>query len=201
MVKIIRSDAPQCLIENENYKVWGKNYEKTKHSWHWHSTKQTLRKQLLQMTNNHCSFCDAYRMPNPVAPTIEHFRPKAIFPLLAYRWSNLFICCHNCQKIPAQFDSSKENLRKLLKPDSKDYHFSKYYFFDTESGKIEVKRKNLSEIEVERAEITRNYYQLNEDELVNARLEILEDYEYYIQKDCSKRPYRFMFKDCKEIID
>jgi uncharacterized protein (TIGR02646 family) len=204
MFKFTRLDAPKCLTENDNYKVWGKNYAKTKHSWHWHTYKGTevdklIRSDLLIQTQNHCSFCDAYRIPSPIAHTIEHFRPKSIFPLLAYTWQNLFISCHNCQKIIADFDLSRENLRQLLKPDSEDYHFQKYFYFDSETGKIEIKKGNLTEKEIERAELTQKYYQLNDKELIKARLEILDDYEHYLKKDCSKRPYRYMFEDCKEI--
>lgn len=203
MLKINRLKAPECLTANNNYKNWGMNYAVTGHSWHWHQYQtndvdKILRPILLQMTANHCSFCDAYRMPNPVAPTIEHFRPRAIFPLLAYTWHNLFLCCNNCQKNPAGFDMSKQNLRKLLKPDSKDYSFHKFYYFDSNTGRIEIRSANLNDIEIERAKITRDYYQLNDEELIASRLEILEDLEHYQSKDCSKRPYRFMFRDCEE---
>lgn len=206
MWKINRSIIPHCLNENENYKKWGKNYAETKHSWHWHQYKNNavdklLKIDLISITKNHCSFCDAYRMPRPVESEIEHFRPKAIFPLLAYTWHNLFISCRNCQKTPAGFDMSKKNLRKLLKPDSKDYSFQKFYFFDSKTGKIEIRKVNLNTIEIERAEITRDYYNLNDEELVKSRLEIFEDIEHYQAKDCSKRPYRFMFRDCTEIIE
>jgi uncharacterized protein (TIGR02646 family) len=205
MLEFTRLDAPKCLTDKDNYKVWGKDYAKSK-KWFWHEYQgnqvdKILRKPLLEQTKNHCSFCDAYRIPRPIAPTVEHFRPKNIFPLLAYTWHNLFICCHNCQKIIAGFDSSRGNLRKLLKPDSKDYSFQKYFYFDSKTGKIEIKKGKLSSKEIEKAELTRVYYQLNDEELIKSRLDILDDYEHYLKKDCSKRPYRFMFKDCKENIN
>lgn len=194
MWKIIRSQVPSCLT---NFKEWGKEYAiNMPKSFNWHGTRSILIEELLKMTQKHCSFCDAFPMQSDVEDTIEHFRPKAIFPLLAYHWYNLFVACRNCQKIPKGFGKSPIKFRKLLKPDATNYSFQKFYYFDTATGTIEIRRAGLSNLEIEKAELTRYYYQWNEFGKPESRLNMFEVYKN--TKDCNKRPYRFMFSDCTE---
>jgi len=48
------------------------------------------------MTQAHCAFCDG-QIGAESRETVEHFRPKGLFPELAYAWDNLFPCCDLCQ--------------------------------------------------------------------------------------------------------
>lgn len=137
MKKLERPPAPERL--KKNYKQWGKEYETTK-NWFWREAiDKDIRPPLLQMTGDHCSFCDSFPLkPAKREPEIGHFKPKNISPLLAYFWYNLFpICrdCNNCQGV--KYYGFVDNKKiKPLKPDAYYYDFFSYFFYDPRSGEI-----------------------------------------------------------------
>lgn len=96
MMPFNRSAPPNIL--KDNYKRLGKNWEKRKIAnsnarFNW--TKgiyDIILKQLLEDSQNHCTFCDQ-RPLRQMGATVEHFKPKSAHPLLAYFWYNLFPCC------------------------------------------------------------------------------------------------------------
>jgi 5-methylcytosine-specific restriction endonuclease McrA len=112
MEKITRSKTPDWLTEKwqEWGEKWQSKYESTQKSndfrWYRHKNQgyDELVKELSKMTQHHCSFCDAYHKVKRIPHTIEHFKPKTKFPLLAYQWENLFLCCGICQKKGDDFD-------------------------------------------------------------------------------------------------
>lgn len=162
MIRIIRPATPNYLV---NYKKWGldafnkkmgnPNY---KINWRTYKNQKTyplLLNDLKQMTKNHCSFCDSFPLDNTGA-TIEHFRPKAIFPKIAYCWFNLFYCCSACQKKGDNFD------KKLLKPDKLSYSFDRYFVLKTNNMRIFIEAKPTnSKIEIDSANYTIETYGLN----------------------------------------
>lgn len=198
MIKVERTDSPECLVEN--YKNWGKELKanwraNSNYSFHWHSVYDEIAEALCSMTANHCSFCDIQPLKQSGA-TIEHFRPKKKFPLLAYVWVNLFYCCANCQKKRDEFDEDC----KPLKPDQLNYTFS-YYFRIEETVEEVFIRPNLdlSGAEQKRAEETIRLYGLNKFARPEARKIVLEDYRQDIKlgkiKDINDYSYRFIFAE------
>ncbi len=128
---------------------------------------------LREQTVGHCSFCDAYPVDATSLETIEHFRPKGKdhFPKLAFTWENLFYCCQRCQgEKLEQFDES------LLKPDSDDFEFAKYFFCDFTTGEIKP-NPGASEADRERARITSEIYGLNSHNLPTYRLQWIKIYQ------------------------
>lgn len=195
MIKVARTETPQCL--KDNYKKWGKELNESwkansNYSFHWHSSYDKIAESLFLMTENHCSFCDIQPLKQSGA-TIEHFRPKKKFPLLAYVWINLFYCCTNCQKKRDEFDREC----KPLKPDQLNYAFN--YFFRIEETVEEVfVHPNLerSAEDQQRAEETIKLYGLNKFARPEARKAVLEDYrkdaELRKRKNINKYSYRFI---------
>lgn len=185
MMKIQRLAAPQCLVENAQ--AWGEEYQSSG-NWSWRTYQGTPTKELLlpplrQMTSNHCSFCDGY-VQNATGDTIEHFRPKAKFPLLAYEWTNLFYCCHRCQGVKgSKFDEA------LLRPDADDYAFISYFIYDSLTGEVSP-NPGCSEEDQSRANVTINLYGLNRFDRPEARKRAFE-----MSRDANldDRPYRFIF--------
>ncbi|MDQ3130531.1 MAG: hypothetical protein M3Q99_07200 [Acidobacteriota bacterium] len=113
MIKVERIDSPKCLIDN--YKKWGTELKahwevNPNYNFHWHGIYDETTDALFTMTDNHCSFCDIQPLKQSGA-TIEHFKPKRKFPLLAYVWINLFYCCTNCQKKLAEFNDKCKPLK------------------------------------------------------------------------------------------
>ena len=201
MVKMERCEAPTWLLEN--WKIWGKDWNKKYNDgmkWSWRvgkRKKQELDEKLLKCTKNHCAYCDNFPLGSRnIKPTIDHFRPKANFPLIAYQWENLFIACSYCQERGNKFDEA------LLKPDEADYDFDTYFEYENRSGKIVPNRLQTSENQ-ERAKLTIQYFRLNtaedsEEENENVDLNRKALYKKYIvEKNLDKMinilPYRYMF--------
>jgi uncharacterized protein (TIGR02646 family) len=161
-----RPNAPDWL--DDNWESWGEEYklkldQNTQYSFSWKQHKgEKVNKKLLpllkSMTDNHCSFCDGFPMGEGVIKeTIEHFRPKKKFPLLAYQWENLFLACHFCQEKGDEFDEL------LLKPDDVSYDFDRYFIFNFRTFKVEVRQDpGVSIEEKKRAETTLRIYKINE---------------------------------------
>jgi len=194
MQRLIRLNTPDWL--QENYKKWGKQYEakrnnpnkKNEFTWATYQKNKVntlLLPILIEQTQNHCSYCDGYPM-NSMGETIDHFRPKANYPLLAYVWHNLFLCCYNCQKRNNSFD------KRLLKPDQISYNFNHYFVFKYATGFIEVNpRRELSD--QEKARITIDLFQLNGFGRPEDRLENWRKYQNQINpKSKDNFPYRFI---------
>ncbi|MCP5103383.1 MAG: hypothetical protein GY950_08390 [bacterium] len=195
MEKIERTNAPGWL--KQKWKEWGEawavKYAKTKKSssFRWRQYKNKGRKDLVEalstMTRHHCSFCDSYPMGMRMQPTIEHFKPKTQFPLEAYKWENLFLCCGLCQEKGDAFDD------RLLKPDEDYYSFDKYFDIDWLTCELIPNRK-ASDEDRERAEITIKLFRLNDNGKPDDRRAELEKYEELEDWDLEEFSYRFFIE-------
>lgn len=110
---------------------------------------------LKAQTQDHCSFCDNFPVSPPSLDTIEHFRPKSLYPREAYEWGNLYFCCTHCQLKTIPFQET------ALRPDRIDYEFDRYFRWDYTLGTIEVNEQATPE-DQERASYTIQLYRLNE---------------------------------------
>ncbi len=180
MRKLNRLEPPACLFEN--YWVWTQDFvlarqENPSFSFSWRNKAcyQELRQVLSTMTQGRCSFCDG-SVGSESRETVEHFKPKSIFPDLAYTWSNLFICCDVCQGKGDQFDEL------LLKPDETDYAFERYFINNYKSGEIEP-NPAAPEEDQRRAVITLSLYQLNKEIRRSLRLRELKRFNYKPEED------------------
>ena len=192
MEKIVRSDAPEWL--EEKWEEWGREWaaklEETRSSrvFSWRRNKkcgyEELIDELSEMTNDHCSFCDSYPMVRRIRHTIEHFKPKTKFPLLAYKWNNLFLCCDLCQQKGDEFDE------KLLKPDDDDYCFDDFFDIKWDTGEL-IPNVDASEKDRQRAETTIRLYGLNEHGKPEDRLEELYKFNDSNHPDIERFSYRF----------
>ncbi|MCP3996793.1 MAG: hypothetical protein GY722_17290 [bacterium] len=54
-----------------------------------------VKKALSEMSRGHCAYCQTYNAGGAWGD-VEHFRPKSLFPSLAYDWSNYFYSCTIC---------------------------------------------------------------------------------------------------------
>lgn len=207
MMKIKRLPAPDFLTEK--YKKWGIQYQKRRNEnfnaiffWTKHEGKRInllLLPLLMKMTsilgeigNAHCSFCDGFPVEPVSANSIEHFRPKSYFPLLAYAWENLFYCCSKCQESKMEdFDE------KLLKPDVLGYSFVYYFQYDTKTGKIIPNPDRLEDdsYAFQRAEKTIELYGLNEHGRPKARQRTIRQYRDSNNPISDEFPYRFIVID------
>lgn len=204
MMKIERLPAPDFLTER--YEKWGLQYQKRRNEnsnaiffWTQYKRKRInllLLPVLMEMTsvtgkteNAHCSFCDGFPVEPVSANSIEHFKPKTLFPLLAYHWENLYYCCSKCQESKLEkFDN------KLLQPDVLEYSFDYYFQYDTKTGNIipNPERSNNDYYDFQRAEKTIEFYGLNEYGRPNARKRTIRQYQDANNPILDEFPYRFI---------
>lgn len=196
MMKIVKNPAPEFL--RSNYKRWGKIYKAKRknpnksNDFVW-VTYQRQKVNLLLLpflrteTNFHCSFCDGFPLET-TGETIEHFRPKASFPLLSYVWTNLFYCCKYCNE-----NKGENPERLLIKPSDKNYSFETYFLFDYDSGKIEPNPVLVGADRL-KAENTIILYGLNEHNRPYRRKFYLKQFQDMQNPDIEDFPYRFVFQ-------
>jgi uncharacterized protein (TIGR02646 family) len=130
-------------------------------TWYSHKGKTVrdwLVDELREMTQSHCTFCDAWPMDDQSLESIEHFRPKhdERFQHLAFTWTNLYYCCDKCQNLKrGQWED------ELIAPDEAGYEFEDFFEFEVSTGVIAPNRCARPEIQ-KRAEATIRIYGLNE---------------------------------------
>ena len=196
MMKLVKTPAPEFL--RSNYKKWGKKYKAKRENvnktdnfvWATHQGEKVnvlLLPFLRIETNYHCVFCDGFPL-EATGETIEHFRPKATFPLLSYLWANLLYCCKYCNE-----NKGENPERLLIKPNDINYSFETYFLFDYDSGKIEP-NPALPETGKLKAENTIRLYGLNEHNRPKWRKRFLKLYLKTENPDIEDFPYRFIFQ-------
>jgi len=130
------SEIPTLRELEENWEKWGVELR-------WSSFSRQLylkiRKQLELLSAGHCSFCDDYPIGTNSTETIEHYFPKKEYFCLTYFWENLFYCCTKCQS-----EANKHAFEYTLKPDNEEYEFDDYFYYDNDSGELQV-LENLEE--------------------------------------------------------
>lgn len=55
----------------------------------------TFKDHLFSLSHSKCSYCEGEINSNR-AGHVEHFKPKILFPSLAYAWTNYFLACAGC---------------------------------------------------------------------------------------------------------
>lgn len=140
--------APHCLKKRNGKpyfpSIWGK-----------------AKEALAKMTNGKCSYCEG-GINSARSGQVDHFKPKALFPSLAYDWDNYFLACGGCNG--AKSDQWPD-VGEYLRPDRKDP--AKQTLFKTD-GSMDARRKD------EEAKITIEHFDLNRTWLVRLRKKHLE---------------------------
>jgi len=139
------------------------------------------------MTGDRCAFCDGPLLVESRA-TIEHFKPKGIYPTLAYNWENLFPCCDLCQSNKLEtFDEL------LLKPDLVGYAFAIYFVANYRTGELEPSPA-ASEVDQTRAMRTIELYGLNSARRKAARKREWEHFKIQEEPNIDDFHYRFFLE-------
>ena len=194
MMPINRQPEPEILRQKRN--AWTKAYlariENGRPRFYWPKIKgkplnHHLNPVLLKMTADHCSYCDGFPMYVMTAKTIDHFRPKERYPELVFDWKNLFTCCNACQQAKnTQFDPG------LLKPDEWDYDFSDYFWFNHNTGEIEI-NPFAPDSKQGRARKTLEILDLNDSEGYQQNVRLRAYLDHNPDRPIEERAYRFMY--------
>jgi uncharacterized protein (TIGR02646 family) len=134
--------APGVLLKKKSGKlefppIWGKHKE-----------------AIAAMSHDKCVYCEG-----PInalgAQHVEHFRPKALFPSLAYEWTNYFVGCAGCNR--AKSDKWPKR-GAYVQPDRGDP--SRHFVFD-EDGTVSAVRvgsvadEMLQDLDLKRRAVSR----------------------------------------------
>ena len=194
MMPCARTPAPDWLKKHQE-EMTSKYLKKRQggKSFHWPQREgkkiyDIVRNALREMTDGHCSYCDACPVTATGKEKIDHFRPKSRleFYHLAYAWDNLFYTCSACN------GAKKEKWdERLLKPDDPDYDFERYFLYQSDSGKLEA-NPGAANDEKERAELTIAIFNLNRDGSCEMRKREERRLRGLKEDDLSDAAYRFL---------
>ena len=193
------------VVLNDNWEEWGREYErylishkKNEVGFSWRKGIYTkLRNELNLLAKEHCTFCDGYPF-DMSKETIEHYRPKNIFPLEAYDWNNLFYSCDSCQSY-----ANKTPFEETLKPDHRNYLFDAFFYVDLEDFKIKVleilEQSNKKLFDKSNSFLER--YGLNHKNRVARRRNLYRDLKLYFKEEYGEInsrvrddfPFRYMY--------
>lgn len=158
-------------------------------TWYEHekkSAREWILPDLRAMTNEHCTFCDAFPLQNMSLEPIEHFKPKhdERFHGLAFTWTNLYYCCDRCQgQKRDQWDDG------LIAPDQDKYSLDDYFEFDVATGEIRPNRFAKDESK-QRALVTIQIFGLNAAGRPGQRRRALLRWLHNTLRDLDDEPYR-----------
>jgi uncharacterized protein (TIGR02646 family) len=194
MMKIIKTSAPDRL--SKNWKKWSHKFAQNRaknatFAFQWATHKgirinELILPHLRNIQKDHCCYCDGYPVAAYSVESIEHFRPKSKYPLLAYYWGNLFYACSRCQNIKLEHYE-----KLLLKPDTIEYDFNTYFLFNSTSGEIEVNTFTTTLAQQQKAAFTLKLLDLNCKVLCKNRLR--EARGYRMEDNIADMSYRFIF--------
>jgi uncharacterized protein (TIGR02646 family) len=168
--RLERPACPACLVERGaewTGQVSGDFY------WPSHEgvrLNHVLLPTLRAMTDGHCSYCDSFPLDAGSLETIDHFRPKSLFPEEKFHWSNLYLCCPHCQ-----LQKGDRWHPALLRPDDPDYAFARWFRYLEHTGELEP-HPSLGPQEQERVRITIDRLGLNGGGLPVARRRVLRQF-------------------------
>lgn len=203
-----RPDPPECLTETtrhhkkhglvENQIAWGLNYAERKRkklncefkwaTYNGEKLNNLLESTLRLLTQNHCAFCDIFPLLQS-GRTIEHFKPKSVYPEASHLWINLFYCCNACQ-----ITKMERFHESLLKPDQVEYSFNKYFVCQINDAAIFIlPNPRASNEDRLRAETTINIYGFNNLQRPEARYTVLMQFNDSNNPEIDNFSYRFLF--------
>jgi uncharacterized protein (TIGR02646 family) len=202
MIEIKRQNPPPSILQSPQVKKTkqelrrrvssGEKLKSDNFPAHW--SDQNLRSQLWEMQHGKCCYCER-SIQIKWESDVEHFRPKteiAELPndqlgywWLAYEWTNLFLSCQNCNRVKKthfpvinEVDRARQESDDLSKEDS--------YLINPETSEPEdhflydwVQKKKIGIVflkgKTEKGEQTIKILNLNRNELLHERTEIIQD--------------------------
>lgn len=196
MMPLPRSNAPAFL--DQHWEEWGRQWQiklanNSKASFTYPRVNnqglEQIREALFTMSKSHCAFCDEFPIGSQSPETIEHFKPKKLFPLIAYQWENLYPCCMRCQEKGDNFNEL------LLRPDADDYSFQRYFVINAATMELEPNAGATME-DQERAKTTIKLYKLNRVRLRTSRRLVYEYMSLLLSNNISPDtlPFRYFIE-------
>ncbi len=99
MIKLNRGDCPEELTDEVREELT-KLYKQNKHKDVWNNSKikKPLKKALMDMSRDKCSYCECMLGIESKDVTIDHFLPKSVYADKVVEWGNLLPSCLRCNR-------------------------------------------------------------------------------------------------------
>lgn len=221
MIKVEKDfeDIPTILTQQAREDAFNENITSSSYSDEKNRYKVgSVQKKLNKIYHLKCAYCEQKLLDAP--KHIEHYRPKKTYYWLAYSWDNLLLCCGSCNSAKGdRFETENsavgyggeafENIHALgngydeiekpmiINPEKEDILDLITFDKDGKIGSDDARVKHTIE----------NACKLNRDELVQLRMEIVNDFihrmnKHYLcfLKDKDKAISRF-FPDIENFIE
>jgi uncharacterized protein (TIGR02646 family) len=121
------------------------------------------------MSRRKCVYCEG-SINAPRAAHVEHFKPKSLFPTLAYEWTNYFLGCPGCNG--AKSDKWPER-GGYVRPDQGDP--SRHFFFAEDGSVKAVTSRSAAERTVKDFDLDRNWLADQRKQNIQKMLNLLNE--------------------------
>lgn len=174
MIHIEKDKTPPSILVQNKYK-WTEelknniakygDYEKIplsiKNAMWVHYRHHDIKEKLFASSHQKCAFCEA-KPAESGNIEVEHFKPKSLYPELAFEWDNFLPVCRKCNDSKSNHDTGKE---PIVDPSSDDPEtIFTYNFINI------VPKDDKNEIATKTIEIC----DLNSERLYEARAKLLK---------------------------
>ncbi len=130
MIKIKRLPKPTQLTDSVK-KSLTEEFKKDTKKVVWN--KKYIKKQLLKMSHNKCSYCECSIGKSGREVHVDHFKPKKQYPDLVMEWENLLPACAHCNKKKSDHDTGKNPIINPAEDNPKEYLYFKNYRYHSRS--------------------------------------------------------------------
>lgn len=135
MIKLERGEKPDALENSQqswqdalnlailrygSYTLIPKREKETLVS---HYRNDFIKVPLFESSNSKCAFCEC-KPAEGGNIEVEHFRPKSIYPLLTFEWTNFLPCCSKCNTTKSNHDTATS---PIINPYDTDPELILYY--------------------------------------------------------------------------
>ena len=139
---------------------------------------RAIYRTLRTMFHTKCAFCERVN-----AKTADHFYPKKRYPKRMFRWSNLLLCCGDCNLSKGAFFPFRNRRPVLLDPTRDDP--LEYFVWDLMTGAMAAV---VDPVRGDRAQETCDRLKLNDGLLPDERRVALNDILYLLSKVVREYP-------------
>ncbi len=146
------------------------------HEWSYYS--ETLGENSI----GNCWYCERQcQAVGGWAPTVDHFRPRSLFPELSYSWPNWIFSCRRCNEENKGDNWAGYGYVDPSAIDAADRP-DQYFEYDLESGRI-IPKSDISDTDQQRAWDTIDDLGLCKTDLVNPRFDSIRRFsERFMQE-------------------
>ncbi|MEA1983928.1 MAG: HNH endonuclease [Campylobacterota bacterium] len=196
MIKVLKNfnNIPEILNNSKREEAFDENVVVKKFEFGKDLYKpESVKKKLYKIYHNKCAYCEK-DISDEQRP-IEHYRPKDIYYWLAYSWDNLLLSCSRCntkkgKQFPVQNIAVQYNNQKLVDTHSLCGAYNKIekpMIINPEQDDIiaDIKFYANAVMYSENSRVAHTINKacgLNRDELVQHRVQIINDFKNILQK-------------------